>query len=248
MIEKFTQLFSLEKNLYSEDVPVIIKEGVLLKDNDKNKLIIQLQMLNICKQVIKAVKLKIIGYDTFEQQVCEQGFQYIDMTVQPNDDFGGNIILVIENQAIRSFAVEFVQILFDDKTNWYGKKEKFIHIPDDVTVEEYLRNEKFKVKMKKYDEALDLYSFDNIEHILEAKTIFEKLENFEDSDKYITACEDKIKIIEKQNYFEKEKLRNKQRRMLIIGIPIIVICVLIILFLLTSIIGYFVAPLFEKIY
>lgn len=201
MSENFSKLFSLEKNLYAEGVPIIIKEGVLLKNNDNGKLVIQLQMLNICKQPIKAVKLKIIGCDTFEQQVYTQEFQYIDMIAQSNSDFGNQTMLDIDNQTVRSFTVELVQVLFDDKTSWYGKGEKFVHISDDITVEEYLYN----VKNDMYERALNLYSLIGTEYILKAKSIFEELGDFKDSSKRVKECDDKINKIAKEKREQEER-------------------------------------------
>lgn len=201
MSENFSKLFSLEKNLYAEGVPIIIKEGVLLKNNDNGKLVIQLQMLNICKQPIKAVKLKIIGCDTFEQQVYTQEFQYIDMIAQSNSDFGNQTMLDIDNQTVRSFTVELVQVLFDDKMSWYGKGEKFVHISDDITVEEYLYN----VKNDMYERALNLYSLIGTEYILKAKSIFEELGDFKDSSKRVKDCDDKINKIAEEKREQEER-------------------------------------------
>ena len=55
MSERFSRIFSLAENLYSEGSPIIIKAGALLKDNETNMLIAQLKMQSISDKMIKLV-------------------------------------------------------------------------------------------------------------------------------------------------------------------------------------------------
>ena len=60
MSERYTKVFSLPENLYTESSPVIISAGALLKDNISGKMLAQLKLKNIGKKIIKAVTVKII--------------------------------------------------------------------------------------------------------------------------------------------------------------------------------------------
>ncbi len=66
MSERYSKLFSLPENLYTEGSPVIIAAGALLKDNSTGKLLVQLKFRNISDCVINAVKVKINAFDPAE--------------------------------------------------------------------------------------------------------------------------------------------------------------------------------------
>ena len=61
--ERFTRLYEINQNLYTPKSPVIIKAGVLLKDNVSKNILIQAKIQNIQDKEIKAVKVLIGQYD-----------------------------------------------------------------------------------------------------------------------------------------------------------------------------------------
>ena len=62
MSERYARLFSLPTNIGQDGCPVLISAGALLKDNNTGKLLVQLKLRNISKQVIKSVKIKVIVF------------------------------------------------------------------------------------------------------------------------------------------------------------------------------------------
>ena len=59
MAERYSKLFSLTKNLYSNTSPVIIQAGALLLDTKTTKVLAQLKFKNIDKRTIKSLKIQL---------------------------------------------------------------------------------------------------------------------------------------------------------------------------------------------
>ena len=64
MSERYTRLFALEENLYSDGSPVVISAGALLKDNQTGAVLAQLKIRNIGGKTIKAAAVRITCFDT----------------------------------------------------------------------------------------------------------------------------------------------------------------------------------------
>lgn len=75
MSERYSKLFTLPPNLYSEGAPVVIAAGALLKDNETGKVLAQLKIQNISDKPIKAVTVKLAP--------------------GPISDFGGALVSVV---------------------------------------------------------------------------------------------------------------------------------------------------------
>ena len=111
--------FSLEKNLYTEGAPLLIKAGALLKDNDTSWLIAQLKLHNISNNVLKYAKVEISCLDSLN---CPTGepvmFEYLDLSVYRGQDFGTQTPIKIVYSAARSYTVKVVEAGFSDNTIW----------------------------------------------------------------------------------------------------------------------------------
>lgn len=94
MSERYTRLFSLQKNLYTYSSPVTIAAGALLKDNSTNQMLVQLKFQNISNKVIKAIKVNLVLMDTLGNILSENTeHQYLDTDLHRNNYFGQKIRL-----------------------------------------------------------------------------------------------------------------------------------------------------------
>lgn len=113
MSERYTRLFSLPENIGQDGCPVLISAGALLKDNNTEKVLVQLKLRNISEQVIKSVKVKINAYDTAGTSLKGiEAFSYLDLTVERDDEFGSQTPIVLPDKTTRSFDVEIVAVIF----------------------------------------------------------------------------------------------------------------------------------------
>lgn len=59
MGERYTRLYSLPNNLYFDGAPVLLAACVLLKNNEKGKVLAQLKLQNLVESKLIACKVAI---------------------------------------------------------------------------------------------------------------------------------------------------------------------------------------------
>ena len=88
MADRYTRLFTLPSDLYTAGSPLVIAAGALLKDTQTGRVLAQLKLRSISDQHIRAVKLRVIGYDVSQAVLCEEEHQYLDLDVKRDTLFG----------------------------------------------------------------------------------------------------------------------------------------------------------------
>lgn len=130
MSERYTKLFELPKNLYAQGSPVVISAGALLKDNQTGKMIAQLKMRRISKKAIKAATVCITPYDTVGNLLGEAvRYQYLDLNVLPDQEFGQKAAIALPEAATRSFSVVVEDVAFTDNSVWTAGDEPWEVLP-----------------------------------------------------------------------------------------------------------------------
>lgn len=125
-MEKFEFLFKSYKGLYIEGSPLIICARALIKNNENGKIFVQLKFKNISYKIIKAVKVLVKAFDSFGNEVEGKEYQYIDISVKRNEEFGNKQLIELLNNTTRSFSVICKEVLFeegksdllDENTEW----------------------------------------------------------------------------------------------------------------------------------
>lgn len=119
MSERYSRLFSLPKNLYAVGSPVIISAGVLLKDNQTGRIVVQLKLQSIFDKIIRAVKVKLALFDTagnpLEESVVHD---YLDLNISRDEEFGQKNPVLISNDKARAYTVSVTEVVFGDQTVW----------------------------------------------------------------------------------------------------------------------------------
>ena len=141
MSERYTRVFSLPENLYATGSPVIISAGALLKDNQTGKVLAQLKLTNIQYKKIKAVKVKLFPQDTMGQPLGDAAeYQYLDLQITRDADFGSKTPIVFPDATTRSFAAEVTAVVFADNTAWHADGSSWEQIPDRVALHQKYDN------------------------------------------------------------------------------------------------------------
>ncbi|MDO5479941.1 MAG: hypothetical protein Q4G23_12350, partial [Clostridia bacterium] len=141
MAERFTRLFSLAENLYTEGSPILIAAGALQKDNQTEKIFAQLKFKNITNKTIKAVKIKLFPHDTIGNALegaIEQ--EYLDLSAERGEEFGQKTAVKISNASTRGFAVEICAVYFADNSTWSGEGAEWSSLPTPESIEESLED------------------------------------------------------------------------------------------------------------
>lgn len=120
MSERYSRLFSLQENLYSEGSPVVIAAGALLKDNETGKVLAQLKLRSICHKPIKAATVSILPYDVAGNPLGNiVEYQYLDIKAARDSEFGQKTPVILPNAIIRAYSVIVSEVIFDDNTIWH---------------------------------------------------------------------------------------------------------------------------------
>ena len=122
MSERYTKLFALPENLYTESAPVVIAAGALLKDNQTGKILAQIKYKNISSKTIKAVKVAVRAFDVSGTEIEGiQEYQYLDLSAARDAEFGQKNAIALPDKVTRSFSCECKSIIFSDGTTWEEK-------------------------------------------------------------------------------------------------------------------------------
>ena len=130
MSERYTRLFALEENLYSEGSPIVISAGALLKDNRTGAVLAQLKIKNISRKVIKAAIVCLTAYDAFGKIIdgtVEK--EYLDLAVERDAEFGQKVLIPLPDAASRAFTAAVTCDGFADNTVWNYAGEEQTALP-----------------------------------------------------------------------------------------------------------------------
>lgn len=117
MAERYSRLFMLPTNLYSEGSPVLIEAGALLRDNITGSVLAQLKIKSLNSKVIKAMTVGIIPCDIAGRRLSDAVMhQYLDMNFGRDSEFGQKNAIALPDPATRSFKVYVSEAVFGDNS------------------------------------------------------------------------------------------------------------------------------------
>jgi hypothetical protein len=116
MSERYKIIHKLDKALYAEGAPVIIKAGALVSDTEKGRLHVQLKFQNIVDKTITLLKAKVTLMDSIGRPLNELEKQYLDLSANRSSEFGANVAIAVTESATRQFSVIVTEVCFADGT------------------------------------------------------------------------------------------------------------------------------------
>lgn len=117
MAERYSRLFTLPTNFYSEGSPVLIEAGALLRDNVTGGVLAQLKIKSLSSKVIKAMTVGVIPCDIAGRRLSNAVMhQYLDMNFGRDSEFGQKNAIALPNPATRSFKVYVSEAVFGDNS------------------------------------------------------------------------------------------------------------------------------------
>lgn len=136
MSERYSKLFALSENLYSIASPVVIAAGALQKDNQSGKVFAQLKMRSIQDNPIKAATVRLSPLDTVGKPLGEAfDYQYLDLSVKRDADFGQKTLIPFKDMATRAFTVSVSEVYFSDNSVWTASGGAWEPLSPPVTLE-----------------------------------------------------------------------------------------------------------------
>ncbi len=140
MSERFMKLYELKKNLFSEDSPVIVSAGALLKDTQTGNIIVQLKFHSVSAAPIKALKVDIAAFDIAGKEVeGVDEYQYLDLNIQNGYEFGSNKAIVMPDTVTRSFSVRNITVVLKNG-NVQDVSMPMIALPKAISLQSELKD------------------------------------------------------------------------------------------------------------
>lgn len=118
MSERYKKLFVLPENLHTEDAPVVIMAGALLKDNQTGRLMAQLKLKNVSEETIKSVKVSIQAFGKSGVEAKEIHYEYANISVKSGEEFGSKTPIEMNNNKILYYSAVITEVLFENGTAW----------------------------------------------------------------------------------------------------------------------------------
>ena len=148
MASNYERLFSLDGNQFLKQCPVLLCGGTILKHIIKGTLVTQLKFKNLDDKTIIALKVKLSYYNPAKEKIYEDEFDYLDLQVQRDTEFGSKTPIIIKNTAARSFTVLVKQVVFDDGTVWNNNEQFNDAINSPQLINDVFHEEKMLEKTK----------------------------------------------------------------------------------------------------
>lgn len=151
MNQRYTKLYDLPQNQYITGLPVILLAGALLKDNQTGKLLAQLKMKNITNYKLKALKVEITCKDFANRELEEKVYyQYMDLDIQRDYEFGTKKPIYVLNETTRSFSVKVLEVTTKDEIIWTSNNElEELNIFEKTQLNKEMLKQ-YKIKYKAY--------------------------------------------------------------------------------------------------
>lgn len=290
MGKRYSRVFTSETKLYAPGFPIIIEAGALLKDNDTNRILVQLKLINITDQIITAVRLRVTGMDSFGNKVENQDFQMLDLAVKRDEFFGQKIPLVLENNTVRSFTTQLLEVVYSDGTNTVLPETKLSPLGEAETLTEHLAKKELvqqyridnkgndccyvptkqsdlwfctcgkynhenelschackrdmeqtlrtldkntliteatkRAKNELYQNAMKLYAKNDLDSVMHAQKIFERLKTFKDSTEMFEKCNNNIEQLEKEAIVAAKERCTRAKKLKIITASLVSVCLI----------------------
>lgn len=125
MAERYTRLYTLPENLYTEGAPLVIAAGALLKDNQTGKVLAQLKYRSICSRPIRAIKVLITGYDMAKTEVCREEHQYLDLEIGRDEYWGSKEAVYLPDRSVRSYSAAVLAVYYADGGSYVSDSQRW---------------------------------------------------------------------------------------------------------------------------
>jgi hypothetical protein len=119
MAERYSRVFSLAENLYTEGAPLLLAAGALLKDNQSGKLVAQLKLKAVGAKAIRAATVRLVPLDSADRPLDEAlSYDYLDLNAERDAEFGAKNPIPLPQSSARAFTAAVTEVIFADKSTW----------------------------------------------------------------------------------------------------------------------------------
>lgn len=159
MSERFSKLFSIPTDLYSEGCPVAVVAGALYRDLITNRIIAQLKMKNIGSKKIVSCDVALNAFAITGTGLAGIDiFSYLDLNVGSGEEFGEQIPIIFPDNKTRRFSFAITKICFEDGTCFTNSGLEWKQVPERKELEKELETAFFAKKHEIMGEYIPEYT------------------------------------------------------------------------------------------
>lgn len=116
----YTQIFKLLTPYnVSKNYPVEVSAGVLLREEESKRIIVQLKFKNVSTKSIRNVTVNISAYDSEGRSIKNNTvFTYQNVAAPVDAYFGDRIPIIMDDRNTSAFDVDIISINYSDGTSW----------------------------------------------------------------------------------------------------------------------------------
>lgn len=119
MLNTSQNIFSLERNLYTNGAPVVIESGVMVRNVETEELSARLTIRNISPKTIKSALVSILPFDNFGEPLGDvHEFRYDNVGAAYGSIFGENTSFMLPDSAASACSAIVSEVVFSDSTLW----------------------------------------------------------------------------------------------------------------------------------
>lgn len=134
MAERYSRIYTLPGNLYSDNAPVIIAAGALLKDNQTGKLLAQLKIQNLDAHIVTGISLSFVLFNADGEPIGNPFvYHYNDISVEENCFFGQKEPVVLPMCDANSYQVNIQSVILSGNKVWEQERE-WKQLPEDANI------------------------------------------------------------------------------------------------------------------
>ena len=124
MAERYSRIYTLPGNLYSDSAPILIVAGALLKDNQTGKMLAQLKLQNLDERIVTGITLNFVLFDAEGKQIGEPfAHQFSQISVESNSYFGQKEPVILPGNDVCSYQVSIHSVILSGGKVWEQEAE-----------------------------------------------------------------------------------------------------------------------------
>ncbi len=123
MSERYKQVKLYDYLKFCPNCPIDILKGAIYIDMVTNKAVFQLKFINEKDKNIKALYIRVIGYDELGEKIENKEYQYLDLNVDKGQVFGTEQLKELENNTIRHIDIIVSKVIYSDNEIWENTNE-----------------------------------------------------------------------------------------------------------------------------
>lgn len=140
-MKRYEELRKLQP-IYSNDVPVFLLDGQLLKDRYSDGCLLRLKLQNVGNKIIKSISLRVKTYDAKGNLLDIGEYNYLDLNSKRDGIIGTDKVFELKNNQTRDVDFKIQTIVFEDDSVLDVCDAKWEPLPEKEVITDLIKDPK----------------------------------------------------------------------------------------------------------